>query len=201
MPPDAGFVAIDGVRVDWRDRDSLRHVRTMVGMLFQGAALFDSMSVHDNVAFGLVEQGRFTAAEIDRAVDEKLEMVNLRGIGGVMPAELSGGMKKRVGLARALAANPKVMLYDEPTTGLDPINADAINDLIIAMKRQLGVTSVVVTHDMVSAYKVADRISMLHEGRIIETDTPDAIRETANPIVRQFVLGLADGPITADEAK
>jgi len=198
LEPDAGTIEVDGIRLDWRRRDTLARVRKVVGMLFQGAALFDSMHVHDNVAFGLVEQHRLPSDEIDRIVEEKLELVNLPGTGHLMPAELSGGMKKRVGLARALAAEPKIMLYDEPTTGLDPINADAINDLIIDMKRKLGVTSVVVTHDMVSAYKIADRISMLHEGRIIETATPDEIRNTENPFVRQFVEGLAEGPITAE---
>ena len=200
IEPDAGSIEIDGTALDLRNKESVERVRRMVGMLFQSAALFDSLTVRDNVAFGLVEHRRISAAEIDRVVGEKLELVNLPGTGRLMPSELSGGMKKRVGLARALAPGPKVMLYDEPTTGLDPINADAINDLILDMQRKLGVTSVVVTHDMTNAYKVADRISMLHQGRIIETGTPDAIRETANPIVRQFVLGLAEGPITAEPA-
>jgi len=198
LEPDEGTVEVDGIRLDWRKRESLVRVRSMVGMLFQGAALFDSLNVHDNVAFALVEQGRLGSAEIDRIVQEKLELVNLPGVGHLMPAELSGGMKKRVGLARALAAGPQVMLYDEPTTGLDPINADAINKLLHDMQRKLEVTSVVVTHDMTSAYEVADRISMLHLGRIIETGTPEEIRATGNPLVRQFVLGLAEGPITAE---
>jgi len=198
LEPDEGTVEVDGIRLDWRKKESLVRVRSMVGMLFQGAALFDSLNVHDNVAFALVEQGRLGSAEIDRIVQEKLELVNLPGVGHLMPAELSGGMKKRVGLARALAAGPQVMLYDEPTTGLDPINADAINKLLHDMQRKLEVTSVVVTHDMTSAYEVADRISMLHLGRIIETGTPEEIRATGNPLVRQFVLGLAEGPITAE---
>jgi len=198
MEPDAGEVVVDGVSLDWRQRQSLARVRSVVGMLFQGAALFDSMNVHDNVAFALTEQGRLPASDIDRIVEENLDLVNLAGVGRLMPAELSGGMKKRVGLARALAASPKVMLYDEPTTGLDPINADAINKLIRDMQRKLGVTSIVVTHDMTSAYEVGDRLSMLHEGRIIETGTPGEIRSTSSPIVRQFILGLAEGPITAE---
>jgi phospholipid/cholesterol/gamma-HCH transport system ATP-binding protein len=198
VAPDAGTVTVDGITVDWRKKDSLASVRTVVGMLFQGAALFDSMNVHDNVAFALIEQRRFRAAEIDRIVRENLELVNLHDVGKLTPAELSGGMKKRVALARALAANPQVMLYDEPTTGLDPINADVINRLIRDMQRKLGVTSIVVTHDMTSAYTVGDRLSMLHVGQIIETGTPEEIRETSNQIVRQFVLGLAEGPITAE---
>lgn len=198
LRPEEGTIEVAGIRLNWRKKESLARVRSMIGMLFQGAALFDSLNVHDNVAFALVEQGRLGAAEIDRVVEEKLDLVNLRGVDHVMPAELSGGMKKRVGLARALAGDPQVMLYDEPTTGLDPINADAINELIRDLQRKLGVTSVVVTHDMTSAYKVADRISMLHRGRIIETGSPDEIRNTSSPVVRQFVLGLAEGPITAE---
>jgi phospholipid/cholesterol/gamma-HCH transport system ATP-binding protein len=198
MEPDEGAVVVDGIGLDWREKESLAKVRSAVGMLFQGAALFDSMNVHDNVAFALKEQGRLSGADIDRIVEENLELVNLRGVGRLMPAELSGGMKKRVGLARALAASPKVMLYDEPTTGLDPINADVINKLIRDMQRKLGVTSIIVTHDMTSAYEAGDRLSMLHQGQIIETGTPDEIRNTSNPIVRQFVMGLAEGPITAE---
>jgi len=200
LEPDEGTIEVGGVRLDWRDKRSIARIRSMVGMLFQGAALFDSFNVRENVAFGLVEQGRLNREEIDRIVEEKLELVNLKGAGSLMPSELSGGMKKRVGLARALAAEPEVMLYDEPTTGLDPITADVINTLIRDMQRKLGVTSLVVTHDMTSAFKVADRISMLYRGKIIETGTPDEIRNTENPIVRQFVLGLAEGPITAEPA-
>ena len=198
MEPDEGIVTVSGIRLDWRKRQSLAQVRSLVGMLFQGSALFDSMNVRNNIAFALEEQNRLDPAEIDRIVEEKLELVNLRGAGHLMPSELSGGMKKRVGLARALATNPQVMLYDEPTTGLDPITADVINKLIRDMQHKLGVTSIVVTHDMTSAYKVGDRISMLHRGQIIETGTPDEIRNTSNPMVRQFVLGLAEGPITAE---
>lgn len=199
IEPDAGSIHINGICLNWHRKDSLVEIRSIVGMLFQGAALFDSLTVRDNVAFGLVENTRMSAAEIDRIVEEKLDLVNLPGTGRLMPAELSGGMQKRVGLARALAPGPKVMLYDEPTTGLDPINADAINELIRDMQLKLGVTSIVVTHDMTSAYKVGDHLSMLHGGRIIETGTPEEIRATSNPIVRQFVLGLAEGPITAEQ--
>lgn len=199
LQPDSGDIRVDGVSLDFRDRRSVSRVRSAVGMLFQGSALFDSLNVHDNVAFGLIEQRKLARREIDRIVEEKLELVNLRGAGRLMPAELSGGMKKRVGLARALAAGPKVMLYDEPTTGLDPITADVINDLIRDMQRKLGVTSIVVTHDMTSAYKVGDQLSMLYRGRIIQTGTPEIIRNTKDPVVRQFILGLAEGPITNDK--
>jgi phospholipid/cholesterol/gamma-HCH transport system ATP-binding protein len=198
LRPDAGDLQVNGITLNWRKKETLARVREIIGMLFQGAALFDSLNVHDNVAFALIEQGRMSEAEIDRVVEEKLDLVNLRGVGRLMPAELSGGMKKRVGLARALATDPAVMLYDEPTTGLDPINADAINKMIRDMQRKLGVTSIVVTHDMTSAYNVGDRLSMLHQGQIIETGTPDEIRATSNPAVRQFILGLAEGPITAE---
>ena len=198
LRPDAGDLQVNGITLNWRKKETLARVREIIGMLFQGAALFDSLNVHDNVAFALIEQGRMSEAEIDRVVEEKLDLVNLRGVGRLMPAELSGGMKKRVGLARALATDPAVMLYDEPTTGLDPINADAINKMIRDMQRKLGVTTIVVTHDMTSAYNVGDRLSMLHQGQIIETGTPDEIRATSNPAVRQFILGLAEGPITAE---
>ncbi|MCX8038789.1 MAG: ABC transporter ATP-binding protein [Candidatus Sumerlaeia bacterium] len=198
LEPDAGSVEVDGIRLDWRKKASLASVRSIVGMLFQGAALFDSLNVRDNVAFALIEHGKLSADEIDRVVERMLELVNLPGIQHLSPAELSGGMKKRVGLARALASNPKVMLYDEPTTGLDPINADVINKLIRDMQRKLGMTSIVVTHDMTSAFEVGDRISMLHQGRIIETGTPEEIRSSSNPIVRQFVLGTSEGPVEAE---
>jgi phospholipid/cholesterol/gamma-HCH transport system ATP-binding protein len=196
--PDDGMIEVAGIRLDWRERQTIEQVRSTVGMLFQGSALFDSMNVHDNVAFALTEEGKLDRAEIDRIVEEKLDLVNLRGSGHLMPSELSGGMKKRVGLARALAPDPRVMLYDEPTTGLDPITADVINELVRTTQERTGVTSVVVTHDMTSAYKVGDKISMLYKGKILDTGTPEEIRTTSDEIVRQFVEGLAEGPITAE---
>jgi len=170
-------------------------MRRKFGMLFQGAALFDSMTVGENVALGVREHRMFDEAEISRRVAEKLELVRLPNTQHLKPAELSGGMKKRVGLARALMMDPEFVLYDEPTTGLDPITSDAINDLIIECNKQLGVTSIVVTHDMTSAYKVGNRFAMLHEGQVVFTGTTDEVRNTNNPVVKQFIEGRADGPL------
>jgi phospholipid/cholesterol/gamma-HCH transport system ATP-binding protein len=166
-------------------------------MLFQGAALFDSLTVKENVGFALYEHDHLPESQIEQRVLENLRMVKLGDILGKMPSELSGGMRKRVGLARAITQRPKIILYDEPTTGLDPVTADAINDLIIHLSEQLKVTSVVVTHDLASAFKVADRCSMLFEGKVIFTGAPQEIRETDNPYIRQFVEGRAEGPLTS----
>ena len=195
---DAGEIRIDGEDVTKMDERELVRVRRKFGMLFQGSALFDSMNVEDNVAFALRRLHRYPEHQIPNVVEEKLAMVGLGDIQRLMPAELSGGMKKRVGLARAIAAEPEILLYDEPTTGLDPIMADVINDLIIRLRESLGVTSISITHDMASAYKIADYIAMLYKGKIIEVGTPDGIRNSANPVVSQFVEGRAQGPITAE---
>ena len=195
---DGGSIRVDGEDVTKMDERELVRVRRKFGMLFQGAALFDSMTVGENVAFALRRLGLYPEKQIPDVVEDKLSMVGLRNIQHLMPAELSGGMKKRVGLARAIASEPEILLYDEPTTGLDPIMADVINDLIISLRESLGVTSIAITHDMASAYKIADQIAMLYKGRIIETGTPEAIRETPNPVVSQFVHGRAQGPITAE---
>jgi phospholipid/cholesterol/gamma-HCH transport system ATP-binding protein len=197
MEPDAGRVFIDGEEIASLDGRGLVEMRKKFGMLFQGAALFDSMNVRDNVAFSLAEHARLPAARIDEIVREKLSLVGLGNIGHLWPSELSGGMKKRVALARAMAMEPAILLYDEPTTGLDPIMADAINELILDLRRRLAITSVAITHDMVSAYKIADRIAMLYKGKIIQVGTPEEIKQTDNPVVRQFVTGSAKGPITA----
>jgi len=196
LKPDRGQVFIDGVDITRLRDDGLQGVLRKFGMLFQGAALFDSLTVGENVAFGLRRYTKHTKREIEAIVSESLEKVGLRGVEGLMPHELSGGMKKRVGLARAIAYKPQIILYDEPSTGIDPIRADSINDLINQMKQELCVTSVVITHDMVSCYKVADRIAMLYNGVIIETGTPAEIQATQNSIVRQFITGQASGPIT-----
>jgi phospholipid/cholesterol/gamma-HCH transport system ATP-binding protein len=196
--PDRGDVIVDGQRLNHIDGRSLNEVRKKFGMLFQMAALFDSLSVWENVGFSLMQHTKMSDAEIRAAATEKLALVGLKDIEDKMPAELSGGMKKRVGLARAIAINPSIILYDEPTTGLDPISADAINDLIIDLRKKLGVTSVAITHDMHSAYKISDRIAMLYKGEILEVGTPDEIKQTSNPIVHQFITGSAVGPITAD---
>jgi len=163
-------------------------------MLFQGSALFDSMNAGENIKFAVREhQPGITEKALEAMMEEKLKLVHLSpDIASKMPSELSGGMKKRVALARAIAVNPEILLYDEPTTGLDPITADVINDLILDMQQQLRITSLVVTHDMVSAYKVANRIAMLHGGRIICTGTPEEIRFSSDPRVQQFVHGLRD---------
>ncbi len=195
LEPDEGSVIFCGQDISSLDSRSLAAVRQRFGMLFQSAALFDSLTVAENVGLGLKESHRFSPSEIDDTVLEKLDLVGLASAAESYPAELSGGMRKRVGLARAIANSPEVLLYDEPTTGLDPITADLINDLIRELNRKLNVTSVAVTHDMRSAYKIADRIVMLYLGKIEFDGTPDQVRTTDNPIVRQFITGQAHGPI------
>ncbi len=196
MKPDSGSVYIDGIDITRISNKELAEVRRRFGMLFQGAALFDSMTVDENVGIGLREHTDMAEEKIRAIVKEKLAQVGLFNVETVKPAELSGGMKKRVGLARAIAMDPEIVLYDEPTTGLDPINADAINNLILHLKNSLKITSIAVTHDMVSAYKISDRIAMLYGGRIIYSGTPEEIRNCDNPIVQQFINGQARGPIT-----
>lgn len=194
--PDSGQVIVFGQDVSKISAKELNRLRLSFGMLFQGSALFDSLTVYENVGFNLIEHTDFDSQTIAKRVKEALALVGLEGIEDLRPAELSGGMKKRVGLARAICMKPEVMLYDEPTTGVDPIMADAINDLIIDLHDKLEITSIVVTHDMVSAYKVANKISMLYDGKIIQTGTPEEIKNTDNPIVKQFITGAAEGPIT-----
>ncbi len=198
MRPDRGKVIIDSVDLASLDEDGLNEIRKKFGMLFQSAALFDSMTVWENVGFGLRRHTNLSDEEIKEIAIQKLNMVGLVGVEDLMPSELSGGMRKRVGLARAIAMEPEILLYDEPTTGLDPIMADAINDLIIKMRETLSVTSVTITHDMRSAYKIADTIAMLYNGVIIEKGTPDEIRNSDNPVVRQFIEGRAEGPISLE---
>jgi phospholipid/cholesterol/gamma-HCH transport system ATP-binding protein len=195
LEPDEGEVTFDGDRLSEMKPAQLTKVRRRIGMLFQSAALFDSLSVAENVGLGLQESRSYSRGEIDAIVDEKLAMVGLRDASDKYPAELSGGMRKRVGLARAIADDPEVLLYDEPTTGLDPITADMINDMIVELNQKLNVTSIAVTHDMVSAYKIADRIVMLYQGRVEFDGTPDEVRSSDNGVVRQFVTGSANGPI------
>ena len=195
LKPDKGNVFIEGVNITTLDENALYEVRKKFGMLFQMAALFDSMNIWENVGFALMRQKKVRLNDVKEMAIEKLKMVGLVGVENLSPAELSGGMKKRVGLARAIAHEPEILLYDEPTTGLDPITADAINDLIIEMRERLAVTSVAITHDMHSAYKIAGRISMLYEGKIIQTGSPDEIKNTENPVVKQFITGSAVGPI------
>jgi phospholipid/cholesterol/gamma-HCH transport system ATP-binding protein len=199
LKPDSGSVYIDNVDVCCLGETELYKIRRRFGMLFQASALFDSMTVWENVGFALMRDRKYTEQQVREIVSEKLKLVGLAGVEELMPSELSGGMRKRVGLARAIAYDPDLILYDEPTTGLDPIMADAINDLLLEMHEKLDVTSVTITHDMHSAYKIADRIAMLYEGRIIETGTPEEIKNTENPIVKQFITGSATGPIKVKE--
>ncbi len=195
MRPDSGRVVIDGVDLLTLSEKDLSEFRKRFGMLFQGAALFDSLSVWENVGFGLIEHTDLSKQKIREVAGQKLAMVGLKGIEDRMPADLSGGMKKRVGLARAIAMDPKIILYDEPTTGLDPIMSDVIDNLICDLNGRLKVTSATITHDMRSAYKIANRIAMLYEGKILEVGTQDEIRNSPNPVVQQFITGSAVGPI------
>lgn len=192
MRPDSGEVYFHGRRIDNKREPELVDVRRRFGMLFQLGALFDSMTVEENVAFPLVEHSDTAPAELPGLVAQKLKMVGLDGLQNRRPGEISGGQRKRVALARAIALSPEVVLYDEPTTGLDPVRSDVINELILKLRRELDVTSVVVTHDMTSAYKVGDRIVMLHHGRIIADGPPDFYRKSEDPRVRRFVDGRAD---------
>lgn len=197
LRPDAGEVIIDGMNITQMSDKEIENFRMKFGFLFQGAALFDSLTVGENVGFALYEHTNLDESVIAKRIRECLEMVGLRGIEGLKPAELSGGMRKRVGLARAISMNPQIILYDEPTTGVDPVMGDAVNELIKNLHDKLSVTSIVVTHDMTSAYKIGQRIAMLYNGRIIDSGTPEEIKNTKNPIVHQFINGESKGPITA----
>jgi len=196
MKPDHGQVLVDGKDVTKMDEKELNVTRMKFGMLFQGAALFDSLNVLENVGFALLEHMNASEAEVKKRVKECLALVGLKSIEDKKPAELSGGMRKRVGLARAICLRPQIMLYDEPTTGVDPIMGDAINDLILELHNKLKVTSIAVTHDMTSAYKIGDRMAMMYNGKIITDGTPDEIKNTKDPVVRQFITGAGKGPIT-----
>ncbi|MDI6735448.1 MAG: ABC transporter ATP-binding protein [bacterium] len=189
LKPDKGKIEVQGKDIAKFNESQLNEVRKKFGMLFQGAALFDSLTVRENVGFFLDEHTKLDKQTISKIVAEKLKLVGLPGVENLMPFALSGGMRKRVGLARAIAMDPEIILYDEPTTGIDPIMATAINELIRELQAKLSLTSIVVTHDMVSAYYVADRIAMLDDGKIIEIGTPEEIRKTTNPIVKQFITG------------
>jgi len=192
LTPDSGEVWVDGQNIVAMTERQLLQVRLKFGMLFQGAALFDSLSVAGNVAFALRRERKWTEEEIGRKVAETLAMVGLEGTQNKKPSELSGGMRKRVGLARAIVYRPQIVLYDEPTTGLDPIAADSIDQLIVSISDALKVTSIAVTHDMRSAACIGNRILMLHQGRIHAAGKPQEIFESTDPIVRQFVQGKAD---------
>ena len=196
LKPESGEIVVDGVNVTTLPLKNLNQVRMRFGMVFQGAALFDSMTVGENVGFMLSEHTELSEKAVRERVEESLELVGLKGIGDLKPSELSGGMKKRVALARAICIRPEIVLYDEPTTGLDPIMADAINDLINQLHDKLKVTSIAVTHDMTSAYKIGTRIAMMYQGQIIQIGSADEIRNTRHPVVQQFITGSASGPMT-----
>jgi len=195
--PTGGQILVDGKDITHLHNEiRMAAVRRHFGYLFQEGALFDSMTVGENVAFGLKYLTHVPESDYPRIIREKLALVGLKeDVAHMNPSELSGGMKKRVSLARVLAVNPKVILYDEPTTGLDPIMSDIISDLVLDLKEKLGVTSVVITHDMNSAFKIADHIAFLYEGKILLYGTPDEFRKTDNPYVKQFVTGSSHGPI------
>lgn len=192
LTPDRGSVRVDGLEVAKLKRAELYELRAHIGYVFQFAALFDSLSVGENVAMGLKKRTGITASEIDKRVAEALDLVDLPDVASRFPAELSGGMRKRVGIARAIALRPKYLLYDEPTTGLDPVTSAVIDNLMIRMQKKIGVTGIVITHDMRSAYRVGTRIAMLYEGRVQQVGTVDEIQRTKDPIVRQFIEGRAD---------
>ena len=189
LQPDRGEVWVDGQRVDTLPRKQLYALRAKIGYVFQFAALFDSLTIGDNIAMGLRKQGTLTEGEIRSRVAEALDLVDLPGVENRMPAELSGGMRKRVGIARSIALRPKYLLYDEPTTGLDPVTSAVIDQLMVRMREKLGVTGVVITHDMRSAYTVGTRIAMLYEGRVRWQGTIEEIQHTTDPVGRQFVEG------------
>ncbi len=195
LKPDRGSVMVNSTDLSQLDEEGLNEIRKKFGMLFQSSALFDSMPVWENVGFGLKRHTHLPDPEIKEIAVQKLRMVGLVGVEDEMPSALSGGMRKRVGLARAIAMEPEILLYDEPTTGLDPIMADAINELIIKMREKLNVTSVAITHDMKSAYKIADTIAMLYNGVIIAEGSPAEMQNTSDLVVKQFIEGSAEGPI------
>jgi phospholipid/cholesterol/gamma-HCH transport system ATP-binding protein len=192
LEPDRGTVWVDGQEVPTLTRPELYALRSHIGYVFQFAALFDSLNIGENVAMGLRKEGKMSESEIMNRVAEALDLVDLPGVEKKFPAELSGGMRKRVGIARAIARQPKYILYDEPTTGLDPVTSAIIDQLMIRMREKLRVTSIVITHDMRSAYTVGSRIAMLFEGKVRKVGTVDEIQHTTDPIVRQFIEGKPD---------
>ncbi len=196
LSPDSGQVWVEGQEIELMGERELNELRKKMGVVFQYAALFDSLTVFENIAFRLLRDFRMPVPKAEEAAKAKMELVGLKDdLMGLKPAQLSGGMRKRVGLARAIAVDPEIILYDEPTSGLDPVTSEAINDLILQMQEKLGVTSVVVTHDMQSAYKVANRIAMIYDAKIIGIGTPDEIRDSRDPFIRQFVTGSIEGPM------
>ena len=195
LKPDSGSILIDGEDITTLRESDMYRIADKFGMVFQSGALFDSLTVGENVAFGIKKNKDMATTAISESISLSLNQVGLPDIAHLMPSELSGGMKKRVAIARAIAKKPQIILFDEPTTGLDPIMADIINNLIIKVSDNKEITSIIITHDMVSAYKISDKIAVLYNGRIIESGVPDEIRNTGNAIVRQFIEGKAEGPM------
>jgi len=195
LMPDKGSILIDGVDITRLDQKELDKIREKLGVLFQGGALFDSLTVYGNVAFPLKEKTKLNKKEIQERVIQALEDVGLRGIGSKYPAELSGGMKKRVALARALITEPIIVLFDEPTTGLDPVITSSIHKLIRTTHEKYGYTGVIISHEVPEIFEITDKVAMLHNGVIVETGTPDEIKNSSNPAVRQFITGSLEGPI------
>jgi len=197
LKPDSGSITIDGIRIDNADEMTLREIRTKVGFLFQHGALFDSMNIRDNVAFPMIEHQHLSAKELEYKIDEKLSMVGLKPeiVKSLYPEELSGGMRKRVGLARTLALEPQVILYDEPTSGLDPVTSDFITQMINGLRDDIGMTSVLISHDIGESFKAGDNYAMLFDGIIVETGDKTSFQNSANEVVQQFIHAKAEGPI------
>lgn len=189
ISPDRGRVVVDGVNIAMLSKSELNAFRRKFGMLFQSAALFDSLNVYENIAFPLVEHTDYDKEKISKIVKGKLELVGLEGVEDKMPSELSGGMRKRVGLARAIALEPEIILYDEPTTGLDPVMTDSVDHLILETQKKLKITNVVISHDIRSALKIADKIAMIEDGIIVAEGAPQEFRKSDNPLVKQFLSG------------
>jgi len=198
LRPDSGHVAVDGRIVHEMSREELFETRMKIGMCFQMAALFDSMTVFENVAFALRRHSHMKEKEVQGRVEECLAMVGLKGTEQLKPAELSGGMKRRVGFARAIALKPKILLFDEPTTGLDPVMTDVIGRVILDLKHELGVTTITITHDLKSAFEIGDRIALLFRGECLAVQPPEEFKANPDPVIQQFLRGDADGPFLLD---
>jgi phospholipid/cholesterol/gamma-HCH transport system ATP-binding protein len=200
LKPDSGTITVDGVRVDNADETTLQHIRTKVGFLFQNGALFDSMNIRDNVAFPMIEHQKLTLKELEYKIDEKLTMVGLKPeiVKSLFPEELSGGMRKRAGLARTLALEPDIILYDEPTSGLDPVTSDLITQMIRRLQREIGMTSVLISHDIAESFKAGDNYAMLFDGVIVESGDKASFQASPNEVVQQFIHARAEGPIAFD---
>lgn len=197
LKPDSGIITVNGTRVDNADENTLREIRKKVGFLFQHGALFDSMNIRDNVAFPMIEHQKLTSKELEYKIDEKLTMVGLESkiVKLLYPEELSGGMRKRVGLARTLALEPEVILYDEPTSGLDPVTSDFITQMICRLRDEMGMTSVLISHDIAESFKAGDNYAMLFDGVIVEAGDKESFKNSRNAVVQQFINARSEGPI------